>query len=128
MPTVLDALGIPTPLELSFLAPDQRARTIFPQDLRTSAQQVHLTGASLLPLLHGDVEKVRDHVVGGHWGREWAVRTHQWSYLLPTDGSRPPELYDRQADPSEQHNVRERHPDVAAHLESQLRRVVDTLG
>jgi arylsulfatase A-like enzyme len=127
MPTVLDALDIPAPLELSYLAPNQRARTIFPQDLPAASQRVHLSGKSLMPLLCGDVEKVRDYVFGGHWNREWAVRTHEWSYLLPIDGSRPPELYDRTRDPAEQRNVIDQHPDVAAELELHLRRFVDTV-
>jgi arylsulfatase A-like enzyme len=128
MPTVLDALGIATPLELSYLAPNQQARNIFPQDLRTSARHVRLTGASLLPLLRGEAQKVRDYAFGGHWGREWAARTHDWSYLLPIDGSRPPELYDRRADPAEQRNIIAAQPDVAAEMELALRRFVQTVG
>ncbi len=75
----------------------------------------------------GKAEQVRDLAFGGHHNREWYARSKEWTYLLPIDGSRPPELYNRQADPGEQNNVIKECPDMATGLELELRRFVDLL-
>lgn len=122
MPTLLDALGIGGPLPLPFLAPTQ---TMFPQDMVVSKRQVALTGKSLLPLLRGEADKVREAAVTAHHGRQWSLRTAEWSYLLPIDGSGGPELYDRREDPGEHDNLAAREPDRARAMELELRRFVD---
>jgi arylsulfatase A-like enzyme len=124
MPTVLEALGIRGPLVLPFLAPTQ---TMFPQDVVVNKRQVELTGRSLLPLLRGEAPAVRDFAVTAHHGRQWSLRTHDWSLLLPIDGSAGPELYDRRADPGEHRNLVAAEADRAAAMELQLRRFVDEL-
>ena len=124
MPTVLDALGIAGPLILPFLAPTQ---AMFPQDLVVSKRQVELTGKSLWPLLRGEMEGVRDFAVSAHHGRQWSLRTAQWSFLLPIDGSGGPELYDRGADAGEHHNLAATQPDRAQAMELTLRRFVADL-
>ena len=124
MPTILDALNIPLPLEQTFLAP---TRTMFPQDMPVASTTVHLHGYSLLPLMRGDVAQVRSFVCSGHHERQWAIRTHDWAYLLNVDGSGGPELYDRHKDLEEQHNLVEREPEVADWLELTLRRWVASL-
>jgi arylsulfatase A-like enzyme len=125
MPTLLDLMGVDAGgLELTFTEPRQsgRSRNIFPQDLPSRRKGVVLTGHSLVPMLEGKVDEVRDFAVGGHHNREWFIKDHRWSYLMPIDGSRPPELYDLSADPGEQTNVLAQHADVAAQLELSLRR------
>ena len=48
--------------------------------------------------------------------------------IVLINGSHPPELYHLEKDPTEQHNVIGEHPDVAAAMELELRRFVDTLS
>lgn len=55
-------------------------------------------------------------------------RTAWWTYMLPLRGSRARELYGRQADRAEQHNVLAEHPDVADALELTLRRFADAVS
>jgi arylsulfatase A-like enzyme len=125
MPTVLDALDIPRPLEQVYRAP---THTLFPQDMPVARQHVQLDGFSLLGLMRGDREAVRAYACTGHHGRQWSIRSAEWAYLLNVDGSGGPELYHRPGDPAEQHNLVAEHPDVARELELELRRWVARLG
>ena len=80
-----------------------------------------------MPLIEGKADHVRDLAFGGHHNREWYARSKEWTYLLPIDGSRPPELYHRVTDPGELNNVIGEYPDIATGLELELRRFVDLL-
>ncbi len=40
-----------------------------------------MTGKSLLPLLRGEVEKVRDFAVSGFYNLSWSIITEDWSYI-----------------------------------------------
>ena len=123
MPTILDALGLSDELCLQFTAP---VRLTFPQDMVVDQREVQLHGHSLLPLLFGECESVRDFAVTTHFRAQWAIRTDEWSYLFNLDG-RPPELYHRATDPQEEHNVLEEHREVADALELTLRRFADEI-
>ncbi len=47
-------------------------------------------GASLVPLLDGSADAVRDHVLGGVWGREVHLVTDRWRFArAPVDGNAP---------------------------------------
>jgi len=124
MPTILDALHIPWPLQQVYRAPTRR---MFPQDMPVASQKVDLHGYSLLPLIKGDVEAVRQYAYTGHYRRQWSIRSHEWAYLLNVDGSGGPELYHRPSDLEEQHNVVAEHPEIADALELELRRWVASL-
>ncbi len=130
LPTVLEAVGIRSDkLTLKFTEPDQsgKSASIFPQNLVTRQQRQVLSGCNLMPLMEGKTDYVRDLAFGGHHNREWYARSKEWTYLLPIDGSRPPELYNRATDPGEQNNVIREYPDMALGLELELRRFVDVL-
>jgi len=119
MPTILDFLGIDGPPVMQ--------------------------GKSLLPLISGEVEKVRNYGYSGYHARSWSIRSKEWSYILwlpeshaPKEGApwtlggtfktpRKPELYNRKIDPMEQNDVIDEYPDVADELELELRRFVATL-
>ncbi len=124
MPTVLDALGIQGPLTLPFVAP---TRTMFPQDIVVNQRRVELTGRSLMPLLRGEQAGVREFAVTAHHERQWSLRTADWSFLLPIDGSGGPELYDRRRDPAETDNLAGVEPAVVQAMELELRRFVDEI-
>ena len=117
MPTILDALHIACPLKPAHPTPDMRA----------TARETSLHGSSLLPLMRGDVQEVRPYAYSGHYGKQWSIRNHEWAYLLNIDGRAGSELYHRVSDPTEQHNVLTRHPQVADMLELELRRWVASL-
>ncbi len=40
-----------------------------------------MQGKSLLPLIFGEVDKVRDFAVSGYYGAGWAIYTEDWSYV-----------------------------------------------
>ena len=124
MPSILDALHIPWPLKHVYRVP---TRKMFPQDMPVASQQVNLHGRSLLPLMRGDVQVVRQYAYTGHYGRQWSIRNHEWAYLLNIDGSGGPELYHRPSDMEEQRNVVAEHPEVGDLLELELRRWVASL-
>ncbi|MCS6861854.1 MAG: sulfatase-like hydrolase/transferase [Abditibacteriales bacterium] len=78
---------------------------------------------------------LRDTVITA-FGWYASVRTKDWNYhtawATPPHGRvRPPELYDRRADPEELVNVIDQHPDVARELQARLDEVLrdrTTLG
>lgn len=119
-PTVLDAFGI------------------------SPTEGMH--GKSVLPVVLGEAETVRDFAVAGHhknspnlaFGDSRSIRTKEWTYIHWPDRSRElepegkllrnaPELYQRDADLNEQDNVIEEHPEIAQELELKLRRFEDEL-
>jgi arylsulfatase A-like enzyme len=118
MPTILDFLGIDGPSTAPCVA--------FGGNPNFKNHLPPLHGHSLLPLMRGEVEQVRDRAYSGA-KTQWGIRTEEWTYLLPTTKkavpghSNEPELYNREADLHEQDNVIERHRDVAGSLDRELR-------
>jgi len=125
MPTVLEALGISTKLTLPYLAPIKHT---FPQDIVTSKAESKLTGRSLLPILTGERESIRDFAVTAHYGAQWSIRTENWSYLLNIKGEKQPELYNRKTDLKEQNNLWESNKRVGDELELCLRRFAEEVS
>ena len=124
MPTILDALGLTDPLQLAFTAP---VRLTFPQDVIVDQRTIQLHGHSLLPVLAGQTESVRDFAVTAHYDRQWVLRTPEWAYMHNLD-ARLPELYHRPTDLQEQYNVAPAHPEVVDQLELTLRRFADQIN
>ena len=124
MPTVLDFLAVQGPFDTSVQGPRKGAQQM-PQDHKLKGLEAAFQGRSLLPLLSGDAEKIRDFAYSG-MGPQWSIRSEEWAYLLPLNpnASRTggPELYHRKADLGEQRNVVDEHRDVADRLELELRR------
>jgi arylsulfatase A-like enzyme len=83
------------------------------------------TGEDFWPLVTGQrTGGLRDTVITA-FGWYAGVRTRDWNYHAawapPTRGqARPPELYDRGADPEELANVIEQHSEVARELQARL--------
>ena len=119
MPTILDFLGVEGP------------------------KWMH--GKSLLPLMRGEVEKLRDFAVSGYPGRSWSIRDDEWTLILwlpqrpkrmdetpwtlggTLEMPKRPELYHRKTDPYELRNVIDDHPEEAERLELALRRLAASL-
>lgn len=123
MPTILDFLGLPTVVEQHYRAP---AKDLFPQDMIAASKTVALEGHSLLPLMSGEKEKIRDFACIGHYGRSWTIRTHEWSFHMFL-GSAERHLFDLRQDPGEQHDVAHEHEHIAHDLELALRRHADEI-
>ncbi len=89
-------------------------------------------GHDLLPLIRGEVTKVRDYACLGMDGEEFAIRTPDWHFLMPVevdpDEPRSPELYRKPEDRWDQNDIAGENPEVAQALELTLRRFVDALG
>jgi len=121
MPTVLDFLGLPTMLEQQYRAP---GKDLFPQDVVVASKMVQMEGESLLPLMAGGKEKIRDFAYTGFYGQRWNIRGGGWSFHLDLrTGKR--ELYNLNEDPGEHWNVVEDNPSVARDLELELRSHAD---
>jgi arylsulfatase A-like enzyme len=91
-----------------------------------------MEGTSVLPLVRGDVDALRDSITCG-----WAsfskgnaesfcsVRTPQYNYITPVHACNVGEtLYDLVADPEESTNVIGAHPGVAAELRGHVEGIV----
>ncbi len=75
-----------------------------------------LAGQSFLSVLTGDSDYPRNAVICGyHEAEDRRIRDDRWTVIVRPD-DRPDELYDRQNDPRERHNLIEELPDVARQL------------
>lgn len=136
MPTVLDSLKVagPNAKETAF-----EATKFIP-----GASTDEMEGESLLPLMSGEKEKIREFVVSGNFNLSCRIRDENWSFYLwaPEELSNRsgPELYkiddsfkvpkptefNRKRDWLERENVIDRYPEVAEKMELKLRRFLDT--
>jgi arylsulfatase A-like enzyme len=75
-----------------------------------------MQGKSLLPLIRGDVDAIREATISGfHAGQDRCIRDETWSLVL-RPGDQPDELYNLSDDPQERRNVIEQHRDIAQSL------------
>jgi arylsulfatase A-like enzyme len=92
-------------------------------------------GHSLLPLIRGEVEQVRDHACSGlalGYSVEWSIRTAGWALLVPistppADATRQPQLFVKPEDRWEVNDVRQHNLELAEELEQILRNDIDKL-
>ncbi|MGQ9629430.1 MAG: sulfatase family protein [bacterium] len=89
-------------------------------------------GRSVLPLLTGEEEKLRDYAYIGWHGRSWAIKNREWSYMFWFRSKQykehwPPALFDLRRDPEERNNVAREYPEIANALELELRKFVEGL-
>jgi arylsulfatase len=79
-------------------------------------------GQSLVPLMRGETSTHRDTIFLSEctWQAKRGVRTKDWKFIQCIDPGVYPrgeeELYDLHADPDEQVNVAQQHPDVASRM------------
>ncbi len=84
-------------------------------------------GTSLLPLVRGEIDWVRDYVLTGIHSSAAAIRDGRWTLLKPGESGRR-ELYDRENDPREERNLAEVYPNEADRLDYQLDVELNALG
>jgi arylsulfatase A-like enzyme len=96
VPTLCDLYGVPCPADA-------------------------VQGASLVPLLEGSQDAVRDHIFSVSLGRSptYLVRDRDWSLMLFCNG-RLRALYDLRADPQQTVNIIADHEQVAAAMAASL--------
>jgi arylsulfatase A-like enzyme len=90
------------------------------------AVDIDFDGQSLLPLIDGEVisHESEFYITECTWMRKHGWRTPQWKLIRPLEPdfhAKPPvELYNLVADPDENINLAETHPDVVAHLTERM--------
>jgi arylsulfatase A-like enzyme len=102
---------------------------IFPTilDFLRVRQPPKVHGQSLLPMMAGEVESVRDYAYMGHFKRNWRVSTQEWAFILNFDKGKANELYHLKEDAAEQNNLISENPQKAMELELELRRFASGL-
>ena len=97
-----------------------------------------MTSKSLLPLILGQQEKMRDFAVCCHYGKSLSIRRDDWSYHYFLDGDAKqkkgsrlvkdgPELYNLREDPVEQRNLLADEPERAGAMDRALRQFTQQL-
>ncbi|MCP4626373.1 MAG: sulfatase-like hydrolase/transferase [bacterium] len=84
-------------------------------------------GKSLLPLMAGETESIRDYAYMGYYKQSWRINDHDWSFMMYLDRKTPAELYHLSDDPREKNNVIAQNPSKAMELELELRKFVANL-
>ncbi|HEY1862046.1 MAG TPA: sulfatase-like hydrolase/transferase [Gemmataceae bacterium] len=88
-----------------------------------------MMGQSLLPLCRSEKKSVHSEIytaMRSNDAEEWALRTREWSFLLPVripddDAPRSPQLYVKPDDRHEVNNVVQHHSELAEEMERKLR-------
>jgi len=82
-----------------------------------------MQGKSLMPLISGERQKIRDYAVIGFFNVEdRCIRNERWSYVRRPKG-RKCELYDLVADPKETENLIDSRKDVAAEMDAAIAKI-----
>ena len=90
-------------------------------------QPPRIHGKSLLPMMVGEVESIRDYAYMGYFKRAWRINNQEWSFILNLDKGKSNELYNLKEDPWEKQNLVSEEPERAMELELALRRFVTEL-
>ncbi len=99
----------------------------------------HMTSQSLLPLIRGDEERIRDEAVCCHYNASISLRHDEWSYHWFVENSpgrvsnrsaitkADPELYNLRDDPTEQNNLATQEPERLEDLDRRMREFTQRL-
>ncbi len=80
IPLIIKAPGIkPNQRIKAFVQDADCAPTVL--DWLNQPIPANMTGKSLLPLMRGEVDKVRDFAVAGYYGFSWSIITEEWSFI-----------------------------------------------
>lgn len=84
-------------------------------------------GQSLLPMMAGEVDTIRDYAYMGYFKRAWRINDDTWSFILNLDKGKGNELYNLKKDPGEKVNLIEKEHVKATEMELELRKFVANL-
>ena len=99
----------------------------------------HMTSQSLMPLIRGDAERIRDEAVCCHYNASISLRHDDWSYHWFVENSsgrssprsriskEGPELYNLGLDPTEQENLAAMEPDRLRDMDRRMREFTQRL-
>jgi len=84
-----ELVHIPLIIKAPGIKPNQRIKSFIqdcdcaPTILEWLNQPIpsNMTGKSLLPLMRGEVDKIRDFAVAGYYSFSWSIITEEWSYI-----------------------------------------------
>jgi arylsulfatase A-like enzyme len=139
-PLYREVTAVPMMIRLPGVTPRRCPAFVHPGDLMPTI--LELTGVgrpdrvqapSLLPLLRGEVEAVRDVAVSSWSFRNWSrsrpstVWTEEWSLVYWRVGIEP-ELYHLPSDPDQLRNLYAEHRDVARELHGRYVHLLQELG
>ena len=136
MPTVLDFFKV--------MGPNAKQAAFEATKFIPGATTDDIEGHSVLPLMSGEKDKIREYSVSGNFNLSWRIRDEDWSYYMfgpeeETNRSGPelykinpdyrvpaPTQFNRKTDWMERENVIDQHPEVAEKMELNLRRFLQT--
>lgn len=84
-------------------------------------------GESLLPLMTGEKDSIRDYAYMGYFKQAWRINDREWSLIMSLDKKTPNELYYLKEDPGEKRNILAGNAGKAMELELVLRKFVANL-
>jgi len=96
---------------------------------------IKFDGLNLLPLINGEVDKIRDKIFleEAYAQRRWAIRTERYKYIFANNKEEAfckfcgkihgdlEELFDLYTDPEEDNNILEDYPDIYYNLKLELK-------
>jgi len=94
----------PTILDMLDIEPPQRRR---------------IDGVSLMPIIKGEKDSVREYVYNGAFGLRTSIVNDDWKFI-DNRGEKPDELLSRRNDPQERENLAGQYPDVVKDLHRKL--------
>lgn len=84
-------------------------------------------GKSLLPMLRGEEDSIREYAYMGYFKQTWRISNQEWALQIYLDGKKPVELFNLTTDPGETTNLAEQEVERATAMELQLRKFVADL-
>jgi len=66
---------------------------------------VRIHGKSLIPVMCGEVDSIRDYAYMGYFKQAWRINDRECSFILNFNGNNSTELYNLKSDPEEKRNI-----------------------
>ena len=80
---------------------------------------------SFAQLFEGEIPQARKAMIHQSMIGQFAIREGKWKLITPKKANQKIELYDLENDLAEQHNVVDKHPEIAAGLRTKMIQIID---